>query len=239
MLDANQNLNIYNSKEKHKIAKLKLMTQKGKKLKISYFNKFISNFNEGNNRLTLEYLIFTCEKDSEKPLELDKVHLIEFQKKMPKPILPDYKTNDFINFYQDKYSTNLPKKKNYVVIYKIKDIILKCYPELFPAWKYGFSLRKIMKKHYMNALPAFEKSDSNFNASAGIGLQKILRRSINLSDKSDKIKEIDKMKHDLEKMKKEDDTFSFKPSEEQKEIPVVSTQKKNILYQAFKDIRNR
>jgi hypothetical protein len=47
MLDTNNNLNVYNSKEMHKIAKLRLCTQKGKRLKITYLNKFISNFSDG------------------------------------------------------------------------------------------------------------------------------------------------------------------------------------------------
>jgi hypothetical protein len=66
-----------------------------------------------------------------------------------------------------------------------------------------------------------------------------IRNSTNLTNKSYKIKEIDKMKQDLEKMKKEDNTFEFKPSEEQKVVENISTQKKNILYQAFKEIRTR
>ena len=74
--------------------------------------------------MDLEYLIFTCERDKSEPISLDKVHLVEFQKRGAKNILPEYKTNDFINFYQEKYSTNLEKKRNYIVVYRIKDIIL-------------------------------------------------------------------------------------------------------------------
>ena len=78
------------------------------------------------------------------------------------------------------------------------------------------------------------------NISPHLGMRKSTRKSIDMTSKSDKTKDINKMKQDLEKMKKEEDDFSFKPSEESKTVQnTVSTQKKNVLYQAFKEIRNR
>ncbi len=107
----------------------------------------------------LDNLIFICERNKEEPYKKEICDLIFFQNQCHKPSLSEYNKNEFINYYQNLYTSNLEYKKNYIVIYKIKDIILKCYPMLLPAYKSGLSLSKIFKRYNLNSLPAFEKSN--------------------------------------------------------------------------------
>jgi hypothetical protein len=89
------------------------------------------------------------------------IELINFQKQGTKPKLEEYK--DFsISHYQNKYiSSNINQieiNNNYIVMYKIKELILKCYPQLILPSKKGLSLRKIMSRYELNNLPSFDKS---------------------------------------------------------------------------------
>ena len=110
-------------------------------------------------KLIIDNLIFICERNKEEPIQKEISDLIYFQGQPNKPSLPEYNNGEFINYYQNIFSTNLINKKNYIVIFKIKDIILKCYPMLLPAYKSGLSMRKIFKKYDLNNLPSFDKSN--------------------------------------------------------------------------------
>jgi hypothetical protein len=88
--------------------------------------------------------------------------MINFQKQKEKPIVEQYKNIDFLNFYQTIYSTQPVKLgKSYLIIFKIRDILFKCYPDLVMAYKKGLSLKKIMAQYDMDNLPSFEKSKIN------------------------------------------------------------------------------
>ena len=63
--------------------------------------------------------------------------------------------------------------------------------------------------------------------------------NLSITAKFDKSKEIDKIKSDLDKNKKEDDLFTFESVETENKIIFNGTQKKNILYYAFKGIKDR
>jgi hypothetical protein len=102
--------------------------------------------------------------------------LIKFQKQKEKPVLEEYRGlgssmssgfnnfNSFNNFLQSFYSNNnLEVKKSYLLIFKIKDIIMKCYPQMIMANKKGYSIKKLMLKYDLRKFPQFgskEKIDS-------------------------------------------------------------------------------
>ena len=102
-----------------------------------------------------------CEKDLEKKEKLNLIDLIEFQNQPLKPLLKEYSENDteFINYYQNLYSEEIKNKKNYIVTFRIKEVLLKCYPQLIMANKKGMSLNKMMAKYTMNNMPSFETSN--------------------------------------------------------------------------------
>ena len=101
-----------------------------------------------------------CEKDVEKKEKLNLIDLIKFQNQPLKPLLKEYSENDleFINYYQNLYSDEIKIRKNYIVTFRIKEVLLKCYPQLIMANKKGMSLNKIMAKYTMNNVPSFETS---------------------------------------------------------------------------------
>jgi len=101
-----------------------------------------------------------CEKDLEKKEKLNLIDLINFQNQPLKPLLKEFSDNDveFLNYYQNFYSEEIKVKKNYIVTFRIKEVLLKCYPQLIMANKKGMSLNKIMAKYNMNNVPNFESS---------------------------------------------------------------------------------
>jgi hypothetical protein len=105
----------------------------------------------------------TCYK-SKKQREVPSIlKLVDFQNKQFKNTLSEYKDIEFINYYQNKYSNanSIKKKKQYLAIFKIKDLVLKCYSQLFQAYYNGLSIRKVLSKYNLNNLPTFEKSIFN------------------------------------------------------------------------------
>ena len=106
-----------------------------------------------------------CEKSFEEKQKNNLLDLIKFQNQPHKPVVAEVSefltstNNDFFNYFQLNHSfEKLDTSSSYVVIYKIKDIILKLYPQLAIANRTGYSLKKIMAKYDLNNLPNFEKS---------------------------------------------------------------------------------
>lgn len=89
----------------------------------------------------------------------DLIDLINFQKSPDKPVLDEFLNDEFLNYHQTQFSEKkLEHKSKYILFFKTRDVILKCYPGLLMASKKGMSLKKIMKSYSMNQLPVFEKS---------------------------------------------------------------------------------
>jgi hypothetical protein len=148
ILDSNEKLSLYHNKEKEKCGKI-LLESMGKNYKISYYNKFLFSYNE-------EYIILVCNKDKRPKNKHSLLDFIKFQKIEKKDILPEFQKmqNDYINYFQ-----TLPrdkKNKTYLLMFKIKELIVKCYPELAIVQKKGYSLKKIMEKYDMNNIPNFQ-----------------------------------------------------------------------------------
>jgi len=103
-----------------------------------------------------------CEKDIEIKEKLNLIDLINFQNQPLKPLLQAYSENalEFINYYQNFYGEEIKIKKNYIVTFRIKEVLLKCYPQLIMANKKGMSLNQLMAKYTMNNIPNFETSEA-------------------------------------------------------------------------------
>ena len=87
--------------------------------------------------------------------------MILFQQQADKPVLEEFNKADlnYLNYFQDFYSKKaLPvSKKSYLVVFKIKDVLFKCYPKLVIANKRGISLHQLITKYDINNLPSFSK----------------------------------------------------------------------------------
>jgi hypothetical protein len=157
LIDTQDKLCLYNNKEKEKSGRI-LLENSNKNYKISYFNKLLMGHTE-------EYLLFTCNKDKSVKETKNLLNLIKFQKQKEKPVLDQYISNTnsstgFNNYFQNCFSNiNVESKKSYLIIFKIKEIIMKCYPQMIMVNKKGYSFKKIMLKYDLKNLPMFDKKD--------------------------------------------------------------------------------
>jgi hypothetical protein len=151
IMDTSEKLSLYHSKEKEKCGKI-LLESLGKNYKLSYYNKFLISINE-------DYLIVVCNKDKSQKPKQSLLDFIKFQKIPKKEILKEFENikKDFINFFQSQLPQG-KKNKSYFLMFKVKELIVKCYPELAIVQKKGFSLKKMMEKYDMNNIPNFQSN---------------------------------------------------------------------------------
>lgn len=55
--------------------------------------------------------------------------------------------------------TRLDLRDNVVVIYRVLDVLFKCYPNLVYSHKKGLSLKKVMKKYSSEDYPTYSAAD--------------------------------------------------------------------------------
>ncbi len=100
-------------------------------------------------------------KDKNEKIKPNLLEMILFQQQTEKPVLDEFNNPNkfYFNYFQDYFSKQtLPiNKKSYLIIFKTKDILFKCYPQLLMAHKKGISLQKLLTKYDMNNLPSFSK----------------------------------------------------------------------------------
>ena len=293
--DSNDRICIYNTKEAHKISKIILNSDNAnekEKYKISFYNKFLCDYNN-------KYIVFICEKKSteeNKKLSENKniLDLINFSKERIEILRnkPDDKITNFFNNKvlllntqlmkpeQNKNNSNLnatnntkentkaapnqkkekekekklpnkpPKgkeennlgqeeegipepvtkldlKDNVIIIYRVLDILFKCYPNLAFSHKKGISLRKVMKKYHYNEYPTFSATEAKKD-----GMMNIKFLSSDLKKKNSK--DLTAVKSNMEE--KEEKT---KKDNKEKKDKNHTTQRKDIFYNSFKNIKER
>ena len=125
--------------------------------------------------------------------------------------------------------TKLDLKENYIIIYRVLDILFKCYPNLAYSYKKGMSLRKIMKKYKYYEYPTFSSSDAKKDS---INYLTSDLKKRNLNDKENTLKKdliganiVEEEKNNKEKKDKNN--------------KYNSTQRKDIFYNSFKNIKER
>ena len=58
--------------------------------------------------------------------------------------------------------TKIEYKQKYFLIFRIRDILFKCYPDLVYAYKKGLSLKKLLQKYNSDEFPTFDKGKFAF-----------------------------------------------------------------------------
>ena len=130
--------------------------------------------------------------------------------------------------------TKLDLKENVVVIYRVLDVLFKCYPNLAYSQKKGMSLKKVMKKYSYNEYPTYSAAESKKDGLMSIKyLTSDLTKKTSQDEGSNLKKDLsgvssgqeheEKNKKDLKKEEKQDN----------------STQRKDIFYNSFKNIKER
>lgn len=155
-IDSNQKMCVYNVKQKSKCGRLSL-DYDSCKYKIKQFNKLLWLFSHGKININLsyylEYGVIITENDEAPKSEQTLLDLIKFQKQPKKPVLDDFSNGDLFNYYQ---TGTVEKTTSNLIFFKIKDILVKCYPPLGLIYKKGLSIRKILEKYDINNLPSFD-----------------------------------------------------------------------------------
>ena len=146
VIDQSQKICVYNNKEKTKICKI-LLKNEDVNFKISNITKLLMDTSQ-------EYLVFITEKDKSERINYTVLDLIKSQLSKDKKVMEEYTHSEPFNFNLSSLKDSaIESKKSYISILKIKDLILKCYPQYALIVKKGLSLKKIMMKFDSNNLP--------------------------------------------------------------------------------------
>lgn len=110
--------------------------------KITNYTNLLMDFNQ-------EYIVFVVEKDKSEAKNYTVLDLINFQTKREKTVMNEYNNIEPFNFnYQlNLKDSNLDSKSSFISVLKIKDLILRCYPQFGLVIKKGLSLKKIMMRY--------------------------------------------------------------------------------------------
>jgi hypothetical protein len=187
-------------------------------------NKTISNSNAANASTNKDNpKIQSPKKEKDKKAatkatkQKDEINPVQEEEQVPEPM------------------TKLDLKNNVIIIYRVLDVLFKCYPNLAYSHKKGMSLRKIMKKYKYDEYPTFSPSEQKKE-----GMMNIKYLTSDLRKRSSgEIKTTD-LKKDLtgDKTAEEKETKGKKDKKEKKDKH-YTTQRKDVFYNSFKNIKER
>ena len=129
--------------------------------------------------------------------------------------------------------TKLDLRENFVVIYRVLDVLFKCYPNLAYSQKKGMSLKNVMKKYSYEEYPTYSAADAKKE-----GLMSIKYLTSDLKKKNSQ-EEGNNLMKDLTGIKTDQDLKDEKQKNKKEEKVINSTQRKDIFYNSFKNIKER
>ena len=134
--------------------------------------------------------------------------------------------------------TKLDLKDNVIIIYRVLDVLFKCYPNLAYSHKKGISLRKVMKKYKYDEYPTFSATEARKE-----GMMSIKFLSSDLKKKNSNDIKNTNLTKDLSGNKnteeKEEKVKKDKKEKKEKKEKHFTTQRKDIFYNSFKNIKER
>ena len=187
-------------------------------------NKTISNSNAANvstNKENPKNLSPKKERDKKAAAKAQKqkeeINPVQEEEQVPEPM------------------TKLDLKNNIIITYRVLDVLFKCYPNLAYSHKKGMSLRKIMKKYKYDEYPTFSASEQKKE-----GMMNIKYLTSDLRKRSSgEIKTTD-LKKDLTGDKNADEKeIKGKKDKKEKKDKHYTTQRKDVFYNSFKNIKER
>ena len=197
----------------------------------NFFNQKIAEINTQLVKVEINKSNSNIQKDNK-----DQSFKKEKDKKGAKP---QKAKEENINLQSDEVNqiepiTKLDLKENFVIIYRVLDILFKCYPNLAYSHKKGMSLKKIMKQYRYYEYPTFSATEVKKE-----GLMNIKYLSSDLKKRNSTKKGTSDLKKDLIGINKK-----FEDEKNKKEKKGVinkhnSTQRKDIFYNSFKNIKER
>ena len=160
------------------------------------------------------------------------------KEKEKKPVTKPIKGKEENNINQEEEQipepmTKLDLKNNIIIIYRVLDVLLKCYPNLAYSHKKGISLRKVMKKYNSNEYPTFSATEAKKD-----GLMNIKYLTSDLK-KRNSGEQNPNLKKDLIGIKNTEEKEEKKKDKKEKTEKNQSSQRKDIFYNSFKNIKER
>ena len=161
-------------------------------------------------------------KMTKKKKEEETINLEENKEKLPEPI------------------TKIEVKEKFIIVYRIRDILFKCYPDLVYSYKKGLSLKKIMKKYNSDDFPTFDKANYEGSNSKGSPIKGLSSPNKMTTEKVTN-QDANAVKLDLLANLKGENTDNnvVTPEETVVKNQNNSTQQKDVFYHSFKNIRER
>ena len=131
--------------------------------------------------------------------------------------------------------TKLDLRDNVIIIYRVLDVLFRCYPNLAYSHKKGISLRKVMKKYPYDEYPTFSPTEVRKE-----GMMSIKFLTSDLKKRNSKEINNTKLKKDLSGGKNiEEKEEKGKKDKKEKTEKNHTTQRKDIFYNSFKNIKER
>ena len=174
------------------------------------------NQNNSENQEKVEEKAPPKKDDKKKPAQKDNNPPVE-EEPVPEPV------------------TKLELKNNYIIAYRVLDVLFKCYPNLVYSHKKGLSLKKIMKKYKSDEYPTYSAADAKKEGMQSFNYlsSHLKKNQNNNNDKQDLIEGLTGIKDSEDtKIKKEE-------VKEEKHETYSCTQRKDIFYTSFKNIKDR
>ena len=137
----------------NKICKINLRSEE-ERFKLTNITNLLIDYNQ-------EYMIFVVEKDKSEFINYTVLDLINFQSQNEKGVMKEYNNIEPFNIIRSTLREKLPISKNsYISFLKIKDLIIKCYPQLAFHIKKGLSIKKLMLRYEISNMPMSEEKRS-------------------------------------------------------------------------------
>ena len=159
------------------------------------------------------------EKKGAKPQKQKEENNIQEEEQVPEPM------------------TKLDLKENIIIVYRVLDVMFKCYPNLAYSHKKGMSLRKIMKKYRYDEYPTFSPSEQKKEGMMNIKyLTSDLRKKSSGEIKMNLKKDLTSNTNEKTNEEKE---IKGKKDKKEKGDKHHTTQRKDVFYNSFKNIKER
>ena len=185
----------------------------------SMLNTNTANLNNNKENSKIQSPKKDRDKKGAKPQKQKEENNIQEEEQVPEPI------------------TKLDLKENIIIVYRVLDVLFKCYPNLAYSHKKGMSLRKIMKKYRYDEYPTFSPSEQKKE-----GLMNIKYLTSDLKKRSSGDIKMN-LKKDLAstsaKTNEEKENKGKKDKKDKKADKHHTTQRKDVFYNSFKNIKER
>jgi hypothetical protein len=185
------------------------------------------------------------EEEEKKKKEEEEKNKRKKTRKNTKKLTKKKKEEEIINTEENKEKlpepiTKIEVNEKFIIVYRIRDILFKCYPDLVYSYKKGLSLKKIMKKYNSDDFPTFDKANYEGSASKGSPIKGLSSNKMTTEKVTNQ--DANAVKLDLLANLKGENTDNNNNITVE-DIVVKnqnnSTQQKDVFYHSFKNIRER